>query len=445
MDFTSETAPADTSSAGTLGQIGMLVRNPKVRRAIAAYMAASAGYKTARAFLSNMEAKRTYTVKLRGDDDLYPQIHAWLLDQIEDESRGARGIELRTKAAASAEFATPDNGSVGKRPPPELTQLYASDTTQSVDLGDHTVKVKITKDDNISPEEKRDFAFLARYETIEFTAASLAGRDAVVALIRKLQLEKASQHRSPELYMATKWGDWNRRSDLPDRDLETVILRTGVREELIDDLERFLASEDLHAELGAPWHRGYLLHGPPGMGKTSMVRALATRFGLNLYYVPLGDMTKDTDLLNLVSRIGPRAVLLLEDVDAFHAAKSEAREEEGEGVSISGLLNALDGVSTPHGLITVLTTNNADVLDNAVIRTGRVDRTVLIDHLDYDQLQAIAVRFLGERIPDISPEIVNDGEMIATDVIEVIKTHRANPFTAVPALQTMIRTERASA
>jgi len=62
---------------------------------------------------------------------------------------------------------------------------------------------------------------------------------------------------------------------------------------------------------------------------------------------------------------------LLEDVDVFHSATE--RDDEGSGVTLSGLLNALDGIATPRGLLTVTTTNDPSALDVAVIRPGRVD------------------------------------------------------------------------
>ena len=100
----------------------------------------------------------------------------------------------------------------------------------------------------------------------------------------------------------------------------------------------------------------------------------------------------------LVGTIEPRSVLLLEDVDVFHATTD--REEDGMKASVAAMLNALDGVWTPHGLVTVMTTNNRDALDPALLRAGRVDVDERFTALDAEQAERLARWFLGEEPED---------------------------------------------
>jgi chaperone BCS1 len=180
------------------------------------------------------------------------------------------------------------------------------------------------------------------------------------------------------------------------------------------------------------WHRGYLLYGPPGTGKTSIAWALAHHFALDLWYMPLADIEKDQELIRLVSNVKPRSMLLLEDIDVFHAAKVR---EDDNGVSMSGLLNSLDGVATPHGLITVMTTNDRSMLDDALVRPGRIDRTEEIGLLDDDQ----GMRLLQLFYPALKEhEARRVGRACAgrapSDVLEVCKRHLDDPTTALREL-----------
>jgi chaperone BCS1 len=78
------------------------------------------------------------------------------------------------------------------------------------------------------------------------------------------------------------------------RPLDSVILKVGAREDLIQDLDKFKASRGRYRQLGVPYHRGYLFYGPPGSGKTSVVSALAGRFGMSVYAISLKDFGDKT-------------------------------------------------------------------------------------------------------------------------------------------------------
>ena len=261
---------------------------------------------------------------------------------------------------------------------------------------------------------------------IIFSASSLAGRDALLGEIRRAVKASHERKRKPSFRMLNQWAEWERLDDLPPRDLASVILPDGQLERLTDDVGRFLASEQDYVRRSIPWHRGHLYEGPPGTGKTSVARAVASHFGMDVWYLPLADVKKDGDLLRVANKIGPRSMLLLEDIDVFHAA---TQRDDDNGVTLSGLLNALDGIATPHGLLTVLTTNTPEVLDHAVVRAGRVDLTEHFTYADAGQVQRLMSRYYGQPVP------VPNGVAGAApaDVIEACKRH-GSPADAVAAL-----------
>jgi SpoVK/Ycf46/Vps4 family AAA+-type ATPase len=201
-----------------------------------------------------------------------------------------------------------------------------------------------------------------------------------------------------------------------DQTLESVVLKDRQLERLTRDLEMFLAAEDDYNRLCQPWHRGYLFHGAPGTGKTSVARALANHFGMPTYYLPLGDLATDADLMGLVGAIEPRSVLLLEDVDVFHASKE--RSDEPEKTSVAAMLNALDGVWTPHGLVTIMTTNDRAALDSALIRAGRIDVDEEFTPLDREQAERLAHWFDGSQVDPAR----FDGQSPAS-MIEALRQH----------------------
>ncbi|GAA4416170.1 AAA family ATPase [Quisquiliibacterium transsilvanicum] len=202
------------------------------------------------------------------------------------------------------------------------------------------------------------------------------------------------------LYTIDRWGEqWHLSDTKPRRSLDSVVLDEGVARRLHDDIHEFFDRRDWYAQLGIPWRRGYLLHGPPGTGKTSVAYALAGELRLKLCTLSLTNpKLNDHTLSDLLQRTPPRSLILIEDIDAFFKArdKQDARIE----VSFSGLLNALDGVAAQEGRIVVLTTNHRERLDPALIRPGRIDVEVELGNASAEQLRGLLLRFhpeAGER------------------------------------------------
>lgn len=147
---------------------------------------------------------------------------------------------------------------------------------------------------------------------------------------------------------------------------------------------------------GIPYRRGYLLHGPPGSGKSSFIQALAGSLEYNICVLNLSERGLTDDKLNhLLANAPERTLILLEDIDAAFTGRTQSGEAGFSGsVTFSGLLNALDGVaSSTSQRIMFLTTNHIEKLDPALIRPGRVDLKELIDDATPYQAQELFTRF----------------------------------------------------
>lgn len=154
---------------------------------------------------------------------------------------------------------------------------------------------------------------------------------------------------------------------------------------------------------GIPWRRGYLLHGAPGTGKTSLVRALASELGLDLCIVNLtSSRLGDDGLATLMASAPPQAILLMEDIDAIFVGREKA--DAAPGLSFSGLLNAIDGVYAQEGRILVMTTNHKERLDPALIRPGRIDRHFEIGLAGEAEAVAMARAFYPDD-PEMAPAV----------------------------------------
>ena len=197
------------------------------------------------------------------------------------------------------------------------------------------------------------------------------------------------------IYFADEYGGWNRVASKPARPLRSVVLsQPNQAAHLLADCQRFLASEQWYLIRGIPFRRGYLLHGPPGTGKSSLVAALAGALRLDIYLVSLAStVLTDDKFAEALACAAPRCVLLLEDADAAF----RCREQSGQGNSLtfSGLLNGIDGVAAQEGRLLFMTTNHPERLDEALIRPGRVDVRVPFTLCTTDQVKAYVRHFFG--------------------------------------------------
>jgi chaperone BCS1 len=189
--------------------------------------------------------------------------------------------------------------------------------------------------------------------------------------------------------------EWSRARLGNNRKLDSVVLKAGQKEAVVGDLQRFFASRERYETLGIPWRRGYLLYGPPGTGKTSLVTALASELSLNVCVLSLASPNvTDEKIGALLSSVPTRSIILIEDVDAFFQQRAKADAQVK--VSYSGFFNALDGVASHEGSVVFLTTNHPDRIDEAAIRSGRVDFRMELGPCDSDQLERMFLKFFDD-------------------------------------------------
>ncbi|KIY62183.1 P-loop containing nucleoside triphosphate hydrolase protein [Cylindrobasidium torrendii FP15055 ss-10] len=237
-----------------------------------------------------------------------------------------------------------------------------------------------------------------------------------LVLEAKRDYEKDAEHRVHIFLADTTYPCWRWNGARQKRPMSSIVLQPGVKEMLLADCKDFLQSEEWYADRGIPFRRGYLLHGVPGSGKTSLIHSLAGELGLDIYVVSLsGKGMSDNTLTTLMGHVPSRCILLLEDLDAAFtrgisrdassngtptttsaaaatvptSTEKKAEESDGSTLSLSGLLNALDGVAAAEGRLLFATTNHIERLDPALSRPGRMDVWVNFGHATKYQAEGI--------------------------------------------------------
>jgi chaperone BCS1 len=218
------------------------------------------------------------------------------------------------------------------------------------------------------------------------------------------------------IYRGARYGayhEWVRCMARTPRPLSTVVLDEAQKGAFVADVKEYLhpRTRRWYSNRGIPYRRGYLLHGPAGTGKTSLCAAAAGLLGLKLYLLSLGSGGLDEDgLVELFLDLPSRCIVLLEDVDSAvmsmkrgdgssaaggagstdeKAGSKDADDAKPKGISLSAILNVIDGVAATEGRILVMTTNHPEKLDPALLRPGRVDLSIEFGYADKPVVQEL--------------------------------------------------------
>lgn len=179
-----------------------------------------------------------------------------------------------------------------------------------------------------------------------------------------------------KVHTNSMYGDWYGCRNVKVKPLEKTILSADIKLPIINDIEEFNKSEDWYIDTSIPYKRGLCLYGPPGTGKTTLALAIANYTKRKVYCLNLNCLENDSRLPICFNDMAEKSILLIEDIDKVFAGRENVSDKAN--ITFSALLNCLDGAFYKHGLITIITTNHIEKLDEALLRTGRIDNKIEI-------------------------------------------------------------------
>lgn len=214
-----------------------------------------------------------------------------------------------------------------------------------------------------------------------------------------------------------------------------VELKNKVR----SDLEQFLKSKQYYHRLGRVWKRSFLLYGPSGTGKTSFIAAMARFLSYDVYDIDMSRVFDDSDLKMLLLQTSSKSLIVVEDLDRFLIEKSTA-------VSLSGLLNFMDGIVSSCGeeRVLVFTMNCKEQVDQLVMRPGRVDVHIHFPLCDFSAFKSLANTYLGVKEHKLFPQVEeifqSGGSLSPAEIGEIMISNRTSPSRALKSVISALQT-----
>ncbi len=234
------------------------------------------------------------------------------------------------------------------------------------------------------------------------------------------------------------------------RNLDSVLIPPEDKERILSHLRNFYSGWEWRNRLGIPRRTGILLTGPPGSGKTSLIKAVADAFKSSVHVLSLSSRgLDDAGLSQIFQSVYSRAFIIIEDIDAVFKERSASDECK---VTFSGLLNAIDGILTREGFVLWMTTNHPERIDPALIRPGRVDLQVEIGYVKRPEAASYYRRFYDLDAEDQRSEAfgskIEQGRHSMAELQAWLLAHISDPDGAIvrwPDTQQEINDDRSPA
>ncbi|MCI7363074.1 MAG: AAA family ATPase, partial [Campylobacter sp.] len=177
-----------------------------------------------------------------------------------------------------------------------------------------------------------------------------------------------------------------------------------VKSELMEIVD-FLKNPRKYREFGVKLPRGVLMIGPPGVGKTLVAKAVAGEAGVPFFYqsgasfvqIYVGMGAKRVRELFAKAKSFAPSIIFIDEIDAVGKARGGGRNDEREA-TLNQLLTEMDGFNDSSGIIVIAATNKIEMIDEALLRSGRFDRRVFLALPDLNDRKDILKSYLASKM-----------------------------------------------